>query len=575
MNPASRTTASTVLLVLAGAAGCAHAATFTVTRFDDPVPNGCQRFDCSLREAVVAANASAAADTIVLGQGTYALTQAPLGQDTAAGFDLDVSAPLTVTGQGAGLTFVRAAFLSANLESRVFSVRKTQLTLDNLALRGGRLYSPAFEAEASGGCVFASDATLTLNLVDAADCRAEGLAAFGGALGVAHTVVELVDVELHDNAASSRGGAIQAYGSTLDLASVRIEANQAYMGGGIHAYGDMDYTGGDVVLTGNRATLGGALSLGIASAEVQHVLRWNAPWTLSQNVSTLEGGAVHLNSGTRMDLGPDAGALDDLFRIEDNHAGGDGGGLFLAGPAGNTAASRLVANRLALRRNTADGSGGAVSSLGSIDLADSEVADNVALGSGGGLRLAGAATDSRIVRVSLARNAAGINGGAAAINAAPVALDNVSTHANTAGDSGGGLAVATRGSVVMNHVTSHADSALRGGSLALASSSTARMRNTVLAAGCHRGAFLSVLDDLGGNAQQKGQPACAGTLLTAADLALAYASHGGLFDVVGIGAGSRLRNLATSPPTLPVDIRGWARGTTADTGAFEYDAARP
>ena len=39
---------------------------FVVTRYDDPVPDGCIATDCSLREAVIAANVDAAADTIRL-----------------------------------------------------------------------------------------------------------------------------------------------------------------------------------------------------------------------------------------------------------------------------------------------------------------------------------------------------------------------------------------------------------------------------------------------------------------------------------------------------------------------------
>jgi CSLREA domain-containing protein len=35
----------------------ALANTYKPTRFDDPRPNGCKKTDCSLREAVIAANA--------------------------------------------------------------------------------------------------------------------------------------------------------------------------------------------------------------------------------------------------------------------------------------------------------------------------------------------------------------------------------------------------------------------------------------------------------------------------------------------------------------------------------------
>ena len=41
-----------------GLAPTAHAASFTVTRTDDPAPDGCTPGDCSLREAIIDANAA-------------------------------------------------------------------------------------------------------------------------------------------------------------------------------------------------------------------------------------------------------------------------------------------------------------------------------------------------------------------------------------------------------------------------------------------------------------------------------------------------------------------------------------
>ncbi|MEO5558067.1 MAG: choice-of-anchor Q domain-containing protein [Dokdonella sp.] len=57
----------------------AIAATFAVTRQDDPFPNGCQDTDCSLREAVIAASTlTVEANAIVLAAGTYTMALGPL-----------------------------------------------------------------------------------------------------------------------------------------------------------------------------------------------------------------------------------------------------------------------------------------------------------------------------------------------------------------------------------------------------------------------------------------------------------------------------------------------------------------
>ena len=59
------------LLAVAALNGHVCAATFNVTRTDDPTPNGCAQSDCSLREAVIDANQTVQADVIMLPAGTY------------------------------------------------------------------------------------------------------------------------------------------------------------------------------------------------------------------------------------------------------------------------------------------------------------------------------------------------------------------------------------------------------------------------------------------------------------------------------------------------------------------------
>jgi CSLREA domain-containing protein len=55
----------------------ALADTFKPTRFDDPAPNKCKPHDCSLREAIRAADKDPSHSTILLGKGTYKLQIPP------------------------------------------------------------------------------------------------------------------------------------------------------------------------------------------------------------------------------------------------------------------------------------------------------------------------------------------------------------------------------------------------------------------------------------------------------------------------------------------------------------------
>src|SRR5512147_992156 len=75
-------------VLLSGApASPAQAATFTVTKTADTDDGVCDA-DCSLREAIRAANAAAGADTISLPAGTFTLTISG-SDDTANAGDLD------------------------------------------------------------------------------------------------------------------------------------------------------------------------------------------------------------------------------------------------------------------------------------------------------------------------------------------------------------------------------------------------------------------------------------------------------------------------------------------------------
>src|SRR5439155_13289990 len=93
-------------VALAGVPNAA-AATFAVTRTDDPSPGACDA-DCSLREAVLAANAGSGGDTIALAPGHYRLTLPGPGEDAAETGDLDLTRSVTIAGAGARSTVVDA-----------------------------------------------------------------------------------------------------------------------------------------------------------------------------------------------------------------------------------------------------------------------------------------------------------------------------------------------------------------------------------------------------------------------------------------------------------------------------------
>jgi len=94
---ASRITRFIAAFALAGTG--AHAATFNVTRGDDPAPDSCLASDCSLREAIEATPATPGVDTIVLGAGQYQITRG----------ELSIASEMIIEGAGSGDTRIVAS----------------------------------------------------------------------------------------------------------------------------------------------------------------------------------------------------------------------------------------------------------------------------------------------------------------------------------------------------------------------------------------------------------------------------------------------------------------------------------
>jgi predicted outer membrane repeat protein len=574
MKPIIQTPKLCGAIALCLISGLSQAVTFNVTRFDDPIPNGCVSNDCSLREAVIAADATVAVDTIMLGSGTYELTQNGPNSSEDQRFDLKITSDLNMVGQGAELTIIRnATRVTSSTGTRVMAITHASVSLNQLSLRDGFGFVYPFQGVARGGCLFAAEATLSLSQVNLSNCEIyDPLYALGGAIALWNTSAEFTDVII-ENSRNLRGsgGGLGMINSSADFSNVIIRSNAAYSGGGIAAGSDSAMTGDNVQVVSNRATQGGAMSLGEAQ------LNWSTGSRIAQNTAILDGGVIYVTgSGTVSEIAPNTDASidrDDLLLIEDNHAGRNGGGIYVGINEYNNSPEigTLDAARIALRLNTTGASGGGVYVKGKAHISDSEIAMNSAAMNVGGIALAGVAIDNLIERTSLVSNTADRDGGALWIGADKVKLRNVSTYLNNAIGYGGGVAVAPRSSVNPVQFTSAADTAEFGGSVALAINSVARVRNSALAAGCFKSSLGASLIDDGGNAQQSSQPACTGATLPASKMALQYGCYGGRFDVVGVGSNSALREFAAIVLEARTDIRGWKRNRNADAGAFEFD----
>jgi CSLREA domain-containing protein len=202
----------TLLAIIWLAASVASGATFTVTKTSDDPADGCDA-DCSLREAVIAANATVEHDTIVVPAGTYLLSLVGADEDAAATGDLDLNEDVTIIGDPAGGTII-----DGNLSDRVVHVNGATVELDDLVLTRGRTLGDWFGA----GGILVESGTLTMIRCVLSDCFSDG---HGGGIFSLGTVT--LDRSAVTGNIGFNGGAIYHAGDDLVLVNTTVSGNAA------------------------------------------------------------------------------------------------------------------------------------------------------------------------------------------------------------------------------------------------------------------------------------------------------------------------------------------------------------
>jgi hypothetical protein len=223
-------------LVLLGAPA-AHARTYEVTDRTDHKPDGCTARECTLREAVIAANAHRGADAIVLpSRRRYELALASTGEDRAANGDLDItSGPLTIVHPGRG-----TATIDANRTDRVFDIGRAETTLEALTIIGG--YSNKNDADGDGGGIVVGDlgdAALTVRRSRIIHNRAPWVGGNGGGIDSdSSRQVKLIDSDVSNNDSGGSGGGIEASpDGQLLIQRTTVSHNKAAQAGGVMVFG--------------------------------------------------------------------------------------------------------------------------------------------------------------------------------------------------------------------------------------------------------------------------------------------------------------------------------------------------
>lgn len=548
--------------LLAGAA--VQAATFHVTRTDDPVPNGCLRFDCSLREAVIAANGTPGAHLIVLGSQTYSLTRTTAGGvgGPDGGGPLRISRSVQIQGNGVNKTRIRWNTAESH-QNQVFLVdhpvsQPVALELADLSLSHG--------LGSQGGCIHMMITNTERHLLSLERVRVHTCSAdFGGAAYLGNTNLIATDTTIDRNLAALDGGALHMMGATtVDSANLVIRDNEA------------SRSGGGVYLVGN----------GIIGWHTDVIWRDGGGSAILNNKASSQGGGITVIQTSTLDIASlPSVASADWLQIRGNSAS-IGGGIAL--PAGLTNITRTNRfSRIRVLDNVAR-EGGGINVAVSLQMSDSEVAGNVArTGNGGGIALRDdfvGHLGRLLQRLSLHGNLAA--GGGGAIHSGCGALDasDLSIHLNLAGAKRG-QGIEVEGPALLRHLTlfqngSHTGSSAPGMLKVNASQcpgTELSYGNSLITDACST--HVSGLVSSGGN--QLGSAAGNCPALNGSDarqnndgvFALELDHWGGAFEVVGwpASAGSvPQRDFGLPSQCSSLDALGRPRGIgQCDAGAFE------
>lgn len=413
------------IIILAAAVGLAipaAAATITVdTANDEPLADP-DNGNCTLREAVDAANSDAAVDGCSAGSGADLIQFQGNYTITFAEGEMPVNDQITIDGTGFTVT------LQGNGSERgfVLAVATSNLALSNLSVNdfvlsagsGGAVFVNAGEADfsatnvtfdgnaastGSGGAIWSTgDVALTDVVFTGNSADGDGGAVYvSGALAVTNGVFGIFPVPTSGNTAGGNGGAIYAIipqlasGGTAALTNVEFYGNEAQASGAEKGGGAifLDTDGTSQVSVVNCAFLSNTASAGAGGAILA---------TFGSNIAYVDPALPfafgisrsHFESnvagGSTTDQDSSGGAIYNRGRmtivassfIGNSSTNSAGGAISHNG----TSDALLTLANVTLNDNTADTNGGAIANLNAstsrVEIINCTIAGNTANGTG-------------------------------------------------------------------------------------------------------------------------------------------------------------------------------------------------
>lgn len=576
--------ACAVLLAIPSGAS-ASAKTYRVNDTSDHIPGKCNAADCTLREAVIAANDHSGNDGIVLSGGkTYKLTQPPTtNEDAALNGDLDIVDSVTISRSGHGRATVDGNHLDA-----VFQLNDpAAVKFVGIAIRNGT--APA--GDSAAGIDRVDHPPLPEGKLSLIDCKvsvnvgpyAGGIANFGPIL------IRDSEVSSNNGISVSGSGGVEAYDKPATIVHSVIAHNLSGGTGGLYMAG-----GGTIShskIEHNHATSGdagidGYLALHISNSQIRNNVGsqdggvyWGGGGPVTISRSKITG-----NRGDGTAGGLEVGGTTKFTMSRSAVSGNQGtsaGGVYLnlTGPAkithssingnvgtGNVAsAGGIESGPLTMTESTVAGNhggadGGGIYANGRLTIRGSTISGNHAAGAGGGIYRE-AFDSASVVDSTVAGNRAGTDGGgiwSRGVGQGAFALNGVTIARNTAsaggaGGSGGGIFVypdpgpvtATNSLIALNQL------GLNGAD-----------------EDCH-----GVVSSTGNNLRSHADAGCAGFTglgdLVKSKPKLGPLAHGGPTETVALLRHSPAIGRASKATATKRDQRGIKRDSKPDIGAYE------
>jgi CSLREA domain-containing protein len=346
----------------------APSATFTVTKTADTNDGSCNA-DCSLREAISAANASAGADTVIVPAGTYTLTRTNTGgtnEDNNSTGDLDINGAIAITGAGAGVTIIQAGTTTSNGIDKVFSFNPLctpgmTMFLGNVTVQFGRNTQPWGAADFSftgGGIDVCNTGTANFTLSDVTVTQNSVTNGYGGGINFdsvqpATGSYSIIASTISNNATTStasidrQGGGINLFADAhnVSISNSTISGNtSAAQGGGINA----------------RHTNGGTITI--------------SGTTISGNTAAGRGGGI-----SDLNLGTTSFAIIQDSVVSGNTNDARGGGIFIDNDSSTSHTINevtITGNRASTSANGTFGGGIAVLNAFNVNATFNRIAGN-------------------------------------------------------------------------------------------------------------------------------------------------------------------------------------------------------